>query len=95
MRKYQAKRTKVKDLGTPVRPVRLAEVKYLSPHGTDRQTGVLPNMRDALIVEEREREAYIGNTFPTLVAEDDAVNGIIMLATRDPFRNLPIPVGTS
>ena len=73
----------MKDLGTPVRPVRLAEVKYLSPYGTDRPREESCSTCATLRRSKNEKGKLVSAMpFPILVAEDDAIKGIIMLATR-------------
>ena len=74
---------KVKDSGTPIRPVRLAEEAGLLPDRVERPPGkVMFVVPDRLMVEtpesEPKEEPVFAEALSILVAEDDPINSKIM-----------------
>ena len=70
---------RVKDSGTPIKPVRIVEENTLSPDGESRpQRGGLPDMPKMPMVEEPKEEPLSADAFSILVAEDDPINSRIM-----------------
>jgi light-regulated signal transduction histidine kinase (bacteriophytochrome) len=70
---------KVKDSGTPIKPVRLAEENMSSPTKAGGQHGkVLFDVPDMPMVEEPKEEPFSADVLSILVAEDDPINSRIM-----------------
>lgn len=70
---------RVKDSGTPIKPVRIVEENTLSPNRASRpQGGVLFDVPEMPMVEEPKEEPLSADAFSILVAEDDPINSRIM-----------------
>lgn len=70
---------KVKDSGTPIKPVQLPEKNMSSPNRVGTQPGkVMFDMPDAQLVEEPKEDLLSADALSILVAEDDPINSRVM-----------------
>ena len=70
---------RVKDSGTPIKPVRIVEENTLSPSRASTPQGkVLFGVPEMPMVEEPKEEPLSADAFSILVAEDDPINSMIM-----------------
>jgi light-regulated signal transduction histidine kinase (bacteriophytochrome) len=70
---------RVKDSGTPIKPVRIAEENTLSPSRASGPQGKgLFGVPEMPMVEEPKEEPLSADAFSVLVAEDDPINSRIM-----------------